>query len=563
MRCGQGVNAHMSINPRRPRSPTAHATMPSDTAAAAQSNFALRTGDRLARDQAAGMLSFDNFNWTAVATRWTVLWLETRLDCRFWGYYCDLRAAMARLHDLRTPSMPLPPTGPDLIIVGPRMATNNYHVWDPLGINRTKWASVPLVVIQNKMYDCVRGESCGGGSVVKLEWARQAGAAAAFTWITRHHEFTQRSGVRHHWLPFAASPELYGKYADMTSTTQQPFDVGFSGTNDPTKYPLRAKMVDALESRARRVGWNTFIGSWSRTNQGNWSKLSRQDYVRRIAQTKIWLSTTGPDGIAGTRFFEVLASGTTMLLCNRHDADGNGVWIYSGLFQPGRHVQTFNSTAELADKVAYYLAHEEERMRIVRAARALAKRLHSWDARARFISAVARRAMDTHPAGSAWYASPPPVLEATAGGAAHYKGCYAEPRRSLGVPASKAARSGGQPPAASPDVTVGADDDGWHEENQPRSGPFTGGFNVSDCQGRCVGRGWSHFALVCGGFCKGGDVHNRARCMCGSPAAWRSVQSSPMRKPAVCMSTCSLHDPRPCGAAGAMAVYGTDAPARG
>jgi hypothetical protein len=48
---------------------------------------------------------------------------------------------------------------------------------------------------------------------VKLEWARQVGAAAAFTWLTRHHEFTARAGVRHHWLPFAADASLYGQHA--------------------------------------------------------------------------------------------------------------------------------------------------------------------------------------------------------------------------------------------------------------------------------------------------------------------------------------------------------------
>ena len=35
--------------------------------------------------------------------RLRILWLENTLDCRTWTYYCDLRAAMAKLHDLCTP----------------------------------------------------------------------------------------------------------------------------------------------------------------------------------------------------------------------------------------------------------------------------------------------------------------------------------------------------------------------------------------------------------------------------------------------------------------------------
>ena len=58
----------------------------------------------------------------------------------------------------------------------------------------------------------------------------------------------------------------------------------------------------------------------------------------QIATTKIWVSTTGPDWLVGTRYFEVLMSGTTLLLCNRPP---KGSWTYSGLFRENVHVATF------------------------------------------------------------------------------------------------------------------------------------------------------------------------------------------------------------------------------
>lgn len=100
------------------------------------------------------MLSFDAFNWSHDQPRWNVLWLETRLDCHIWAYYCELQKAFGKLHKLWT--IHKLPDQLDLIVVGPRFTTNNYHTWDPLGISRRHFASVPLLVLQNKLYDCRR-----------------------------------------------------------------------------------------------------------------------------------------------------------------------------------------------------------------------------------------------------------------------------------------------------------------------------------------------------------------------------------------------------------------------
>ena len=116
---------------------------------------ALRSGDRLLADRATGLLSYDAYggwNESGTAPRWNVLWLENRVDCRIWSYYCDLRKAMAQLHKVFPASALGPDMPPDLIVVGPRMATNTFRATEPLGISRARWAHVPLVVIQNKMY---------------------------------------------------------------------------------------------------------------------------------------------------------------------------------------------------------------------------------------------------------------------------------------------------------------------------------------------------------------------------------------------------------------------------
>ena len=79
----------------------------------------------LALDRADGLPTFDGVGGYA-PPRLRVLWLENRLDCRTWTYYCDLRSAMARLHELCTPVRGVTclegEQQYDLAVVGPRYA---------------------------------------------------------------------------------------------------------------------------------------------------------------------------------------------------------------------------------------------------------------------------------------------------------------------------------------------------------------------------------------------------------------------------------------------------------
>ena len=81
----------------------------------------------------------------------------------------------------------------------------------------------------------------------------------------------------------------------------------------------------------------SYVGTWKQTalnraHNDSWRSPTRIGYARLLAASKMWVSTTGPEGLVGTRYFEVLASGTTLLLCNRPPSPH----IYSGLFEEDR-----------------------------------------------------------------------------------------------------------------------------------------------------------------------------------------------------------------------------------
>tara|TARA_B100000795_G_C22765564_1_gene425554 strand:+ start:658 stop:1104 length:447 start_codon:yes stop_codon:yes gene_type:complete len=92
-----------------------------------------------------------------------------------------------------------------------------------------------------------------GSLDAKLAWAKAAGAVGAFTWIHpgRSRDFTRRSGVPHHWLPFAFDPAVFARHASKAEKVPQPIDVGFTGASGLDKYPQRAAVLQTIRESAR------------------------------------------------------------------------------------------------------------------------------------------------------------------------------------------------------------------------------------------------------------------------------------------------------------------------
>ena len=105
--------------------------------------------------------------------------------------------------------------------------------------------------------------------------------------------------------------------------------------------------------------------------------LNSSEYIERMRSSKMWLSTTGPADLVGTRYFEVMATGTTLCLCNRM-ADPA---VYGSLgIREGVHVAMFDTLAEFEELAINFTKpeHEARRMAIVRRAQLLAFRKFSW-----------------------------------------------------------------------------------------------------------------------------------------------------------------------------------------
>ena len=492
----------------------------------------MQRAQRWRLDAAAGLLSFDAA-LDEPPPRLRVLWIENSLDCRMWAYYCDIKAAMARLHEVCIPhgrelcrGTADKPFIPDIAVVGARYSININAEDDPVGFDRVHFSRLPLLVLQNKMYVPNGWREIVGNVTAKLGWVRAAGASAAFTWLTQHRRFTRVSGVPHHWMPFGVDLGRYSVQPGAFGAEAQPFDVGFTGASGADKYPLRNAMLRELQS----MNVSGFFGTWQQTalnrqDPRSWKAGDHSAYAKQIARARIWLSTTGPSHIVGTRYFEILASGTTLLMCNRPPP---GEWVYDGLFEDGVHVVMFDGVQDLRSKVLYYLSNETERRRVVTAALEQTVRIHSWDARARFITRVAKAAIRRHQLNSdaaAVYVPPP---GSRAANDSSYVGCYLQrSTKETGL---------SQPPRS-------------------RNARKLHRYTVSSCEAACASPAGKHgFVALTGGGLTTGNGHTLARCMCATTALKRA-DGWRRRPDAECATVCSLHDARPCGGYRAFALF--------
>ena len=168
------------------------------------------------------------------------------------------------------------------------------------------------------------------------------------TYKDKSKEFASRT-IRF-W--FSASPKHF-----YPKEIEKIYDIGFSGTthgNGKVQGPtmnIRERIGDALQDTKYNVFLNIHMGPQGR--------ISFEEYVQKMNQSKIWLATTGPTLDVSPRYFEVMLS-KTLLMCNDMPNE------YENLFRDGYNCVTFdNDLANFKDKLDYYLEHDKERQDII------------------------------------------------------------------------------------------------------------------------------------------------------------------------------------------------------
>ena len=131
----------------------------------------------------------------------------------------------------------------------------------------------------------------------------------------------------------------------------------------------RAKIWGHSWAKLRAHGLRLYSGPQGGVRSGvAHNALNSSMYVAMMRASRMWLSTTGPVDLVGTRYFEVMATGTTLCVCNR--MEGEKALVYSSLgLAEGRHVAMFSTLPEFEALVINFTKrseYEERRRAILR-----------------------------------------------------------------------------------------------------------------------------------------------------------------------------------------------------
>lgn len=180
------------------------------------------------------------------------------------------------------------------------------------------------------------------------------------------------------FLPFGAKP------LTLPKNLEQNIDVLFIGSCD-------LRRVFVLESIRQHV---TIYGDrWARNyplmTDSLKSKVSDhsvwgEQLYQLLFASKIVLNITrshfyGAETGVNLRVFEALSAGAFLLTDYCEEL--------AELFVVGEEIEVFRSSAELVEKVEYYLANPEKRMQIAQRGYQKYLQLHTWDAKARYLAA--------------------------------------------------------------------------------------------------------------------------------------------------------------------------------
>ncbi len=157
------------------------------------------------------------------------------------------------------------------------------------------------------------------------------------------------------WVPLAAAPDVHRRHDLMPA-----YEVGFVGNIAIAHRSTgRARRLKLLASRFR---CNDFYRSYTPEEVGCVYSQSRIVFNTSIA------------GDVTMRIFEGTASGALVLT----DSVANGL---DELFRIGEELVTYQDDGDLLDKVAYYLAHQDEREKIAAAGQRRTANEHTYSHR--------------------------------------------------------------------------------------------------------------------------------------------------------------------------------------
>ena len=247
--------------------------------------------------------------------------------------------------------------------------------------------------------------------------------AMVMTWSPHATEWKQQYGIPFVFIPFGVDLASFsvGSEGDVGSTgnedkrkvvapsyDERECDVFVNWDNNPGKYSFRLELDEILWKNANDTNGNHlyYNSTTGLTIYHPDHFLSETEYIDAMTNCKMVVSTIGMPGrfdLVGTRYYEVLSLGASLLIVERADNDKelglrNGglqevprnttlsshlaySQTLSELIKENETVAMFNSVDEFLQTAVYYKTHVEGALRMIKTGKERVQK-HSWDDRA-------------------------------------------------------------------------------------------------------------------------------------------------------------------------------------
>ena len=222
---------------------------------------------------------------------------------------------------------------------------------------------IPKVFFLNKEYKKLNK---------KLKYAKENNFNLVCTVHHDYKKWAEQTGLNFIRLPFAANPERFKDYG-----LPKKYDFGFTGALHSTytdiRYEIKCKLFknpyvksnlgasvlfrkNPLKEEFRK--YKIYWAEWGARNIFGRSLLPPLNrYPKFLSSFKTFLSTPGPIGIIGTRYFECMAV-KTLLFCPESE--------HNNIFKDGYNCVTFKEDLyDFDEKVHWILSNDAKRDRII------------------------------------------------------------------------------------------------------------------------------------------------------------------------------------------------------
>jgi hypothetical protein len=197
----------------------------------------------------------------------------------------------------------------------------------------------------------------------------------ATTWSPHAPSFAQQYGVPFVYIPFATNTTLF-HLTHHQPWAKRPCHLFLRWDSNPKKYELR-RDIEVFDWAANGI-----------TVQAPHSFLKLTNYLHHIQSGQMTVSTIGMPGqfdLLGTRYYEIMASNTTLLLLQRpHSSEAKFAYEHAGLVENVTYIG-FDSVTELLHQIQHHKSEQQTSvvLRIIQAASQIARDRHSWTIRGR------------------------------------------------------------------------------------------------------------------------------------------------------------------------------------